>query len=196
MNISQITDFGDQALVLPLAAGVGLIFALSGWRRGALAWASTIGATLCGILFLKLRFLACDAMVPEAQLQNPSGHTAAAAVVYGGLVTTVVGCLWDIQRWSIVCAVAIALPVSIVIGLSRLALDLHSVTEVVAGAAIGVAGAVSFVVWAGPPSGRIQVSPVVILVVALVAVLHGTRIPAEEAIKSVAAELVSFFRCA
>jgi membrane-associated phospholipid phosphatase len=194
MNITQISDFGDQALVFPLAAGVGLIFALSGWRRGAWAWTTTMGATLCGILLLKLCFFACGPLAPGAQFQNPSGHTAAAAAVYGGLFTTVVGSLWDIQRWSIVCAVALALPVSVVIGLSRLVLDLHSVTEVISGGAIGVAGAVSFVAWAGPPSRRIQASPVVFLVVALVTLLHGTRMPAEEAIKHVAANLMSLFR--
>lgn len=32
-----VTDFGDQAVLLPLAAGVALVFALAGWRRGTMA---------------------------------------------------------------------------------------------------------------------------------------------------------------
>ena len=39
-----VTDFGDQAVVVPLAVGIGLIFALSGWRRGALAPAGCLSS--------------------------------------------------------------------------------------------------------------------------------------------------------
>jgi hypothetical protein len=37
---------------LPLAAGIALLLALSGWRRGALAWTAAIGGTLALILLL------------------------------------------------------------------------------------------------------------------------------------------------
>ena len=71
-----ISDFADQAVTLPLAVGTGLLLAASGWRRGAIAWMVAIGATLGLIVLLKLRFFACEG-------GNPSGHTAAAAAVYG-----------------------------------------------------------------------------------------------------------------
>jgi hypothetical protein len=35
-ELNFITDFRDQAVLLPLAFCVGLGFALMGWRRGAL----------------------------------------------------------------------------------------------------------------------------------------------------------------
>ena len=103
-----VTDFGDQAVVVPLAVGIALIFALSGWRRGALAWTAAIGGTLSLILFLKLRFFACDHLLTEARPGNPSGHTAAAAAVYGGLLAIAMRSIWNIKRWALPCTVAIA----------------------------------------------------------------------------------------
>ena len=57
-----VTNFADQAVILPLAVGIALVFALSGWRRGALAWTAAIGGTLALVLFLKLRFFVCGLM--------------------------------------------------------------------------------------------------------------------------------------
>ena len=171
------------------------MFALSGWRRGALAWSAAIGGTLGLILFLKLRFFACDQLLLEARLRNPSGHTAAAAAVYGGLVTTVVRSIWNIRRWALPCTVAIALLLAVVIGASRLMLDLHSMAEVVVGGAIGVGGAVSFTVLAGPPSPAVRMSRVVVMSLLLIALLYGIRMPAEAAIKSVATRLWPLLEC-
>jgi hypothetical protein len=36
-NALTISDFADQAVMLPLAVGTGLLLAASGWRRGAIA---------------------------------------------------------------------------------------------------------------------------------------------------------------
>ena len=49
-----VTDFGDQAVVLPLVVGIALLFVHSDWRRGALAWTTVMGSTLGLILVLKL----------------------------------------------------------------------------------------------------------------------------------------------
>ena len=65
-NAAGVTDFGDQGVLLPLAAGIALLLALSGWRRGALAWTAAIGGTLALILLLKLRFFACGHFLPDS----------------------------------------------------------------------------------------------------------------------------------
>lgn len=195
VNAVGVTDFGDQAIILPLAVGIALVFALSGWRRGALAWAAAIGGTLALVLFLKLRFFACGHFLPGASLSNPSGHTAAAAAVYGGLVAMVMRSIWDNKLWSLSCAVIIAVFLAVVIGESRLILDLHSMAEVVVGGAIGVGGAVSFVMLAGPPSHAVRMARVVLVGLLVIAMLYGFRMPAEAAIKSMATNLWPFSQC-
>jgi hypothetical protein len=40
-----VTDFADQAVVLPLALTICLALAVAGWRRGALAWARCCRST-------------------------------------------------------------------------------------------------------------------------------------------------------
>ena len=73
-----LTDFADQAVVLPLVLAVALVLALQGWRRGAAAWLVAIGATFAVILVLKLVFLGCTPLFGPADMRSPSGHVAAA----------------------------------------------------------------------------------------------------------------------
>lgn len=195
VNAAGVTNFGDQAVILPLAVAIALVLALSGWRRGALAWTSAIGGTLALILFLKLRFFACGHVSPGASFGNPSGHTAAAAAVYGALAAVLVRYIRDDRRWALLCAVAIGVLLAVVIGKTRLMLDMHSMAEVVVGGAIGVGGAASFVLLAGPPSHAVRIERIVATGLLAVAILYGYRLPAEAAIKSVAASLGPFQQC-
>ena len=71
-HVVAISDFGDQAVILPLTAGTGQLLAVSGWRRAVIAWIVAIGGTLGLIVPPKPRFFACEG-------NNPSGHSAAAA---------------------------------------------------------------------------------------------------------------------
>ena len=194
-NAVGVTDFGDQAVILPLAVGIALVLALSGWRRGTLAWTAAIGGTLALVLFLKLRFFACGHFLPGASVSNPSGHTAAAAAVYGGLFAMILRSIWDDARWALSCAVTIGVLLAVVVGKSRLVLDLHSMADVVVGGAIGVAGAVSFVVMAGSPSHAVRIERVVVTGLVVIAMLYGFRMSAEAAIKSVATSLWPFSQC-
>src|SRR5690242_12261261 len=143
INALSVSDFADQGLILPLAVGIGLLLALSGWRRGALAWAVAIGATLVVIVLLKLRFFGCAPVLDPEARGNPSGHTAAAAAVYGGLAGLVVRVIRDDRLWSIGAALLVAGVLAAIIGQSRLLLDRHTVAEVLSGGAIGIAGAVA-----------------------------------------------------
>ena len=196
VNAAGVTDFADQGVLLPLAAGIALLLALSGWRRGALAWTAAIGGTLALILLLKLRFFACGHFLPDSGVGNPSGHTAAAAAVYGGLVAMILRFIWDDGRWAFFCAVITGVLLAVVIGRSRLILDLHSMAEVVVGGAIGIAGAASFVVLAGAPSHAVRIERLVLTgLVAAVAMLYGFHIPAEAAIKSIATSVWPLSQC-
>ncbi len=168
-----LTDFFDQAVVLPVVAAVAAVLALLGWWRGAIGWLLAVGVTFGAVLILKLGFLACGPVFGPWSLRSPSGHTAAAAMVAGGLAALAAG------RRS--AAVPVAVLAAGMIGATRVALGFHSVAEVCLGGAIGVAGAALLPGLAGRRRAR---RPVALLLAACVVavVLHGLRLPAEAAI--------------
>jgi membrane-associated phospholipid phosphatase len=187
-----ITDFGDQAVVLPLVVGIALLFVLSDWRRGALAWTAAMGGALGLILVLKLAFLACGHLVSEVHLISPSGHTGSAAAVYGGLTGVMMRSIWDAKRLIFLCTAAAAIFFAAVVGGTRLTLGVHSVAEVVAGGTIGVIGAVTLVALAGSPAPGIRISRIAGTGLTMLVLLHGLRMPAETAIKSIAIAIWPF----
>ena len=172
-----LTDFADQAVMLPLVLAVAIALAVQGWRRGAAVWLVVVFATFSLMLFLKLAFLACSPLFGPADLRSPSGHVAAATVVAGGLAT-----LLTRRRISILPIAALA---GLVIGVSRLVLGMHSLPEVALGALVGLAGAAALLALAGsPPTLRPGRLVAVVLIVG--ALFHGLHLPAEAAIRHTA----------
>lgn len=176
--MSFLTDFADQAVVLPLVVAVAVVLALQGWRRGAVAWLGAIGATFSIVLVLKLVFLGCAPVFGPAELQSPSGHAAAAAVLCGGVVAIRGG-----RRRTILI---VAVLTAIVIGLTRVELRLHSWPEAALGAAIGLAGALVMARLAGPPAA-LRLRPMVLTAAVVMALFHGRHMDAEFAIQQAAA---------
>ena len=172
-----LTNFADQAVMLPMVFAIAAVLAAQGWRRGALIWLGVVLITLGLILVLKLVFLACAGLAGPVDIHSPSGHVAAATVVCGGLAA-----LLTRRRASIL---PIALLAAVVIGVSRVVLGMHSLPEVLLGAIVGLAGAIALQALAGtPPALRPgRLFAVVVLVAAL---FHGTHLPAEAAIRHTA----------
>jgi membrane-associated phospholipid phosphatase len=181
--VSFLTDFADQAVVLPLTLMVGIALAAAGWRRGAGAWVVAIAATLAAALVAKVVVYAFGVvLLHETGLESPSGHTAAAAVAYGGLIA-----LLAPKRWRpSLLALAAASVVATVIGVTRVALHAHTRIDVVVGAVIGIAGAVLLARLAGQrPPGTSRALPLAALVGVMV-LLHGTHLQAESEIERLA----------
>ena len=191
LNAQFVTDFGDQAVLLPLAAGVALVFALAGWRRGAIGWAAAVTGTLALMLVLKLGFLACGHILAGDHLRSPSGHTAAGAAIYGGLLAVVARRATGHNRWTLACALSVAL----VIGGSRLALGVHTGLEIAVGGAVGVCGALAAGLFAGAPPPRLRISRISAMAVFVLLLLHGVHMPAEAAIRSAALDGWPFSSC-
>ncbi len=175
-----VTDFADQAVLLPLALVVAAFLGMQGWWRGAAAWLVGIGTTLALMLVLKIAFMAC---AHDDMLHSPSGHTAAAAVVTGALVVV----LSRNRRLVLPSAILAAL----VIGASRLALGAHTLLEVLVGAAVGIGGAMLTAYLAGP-APVFSRSRTVMAALLVVAILHGMRVPAEAHIRSFAQRIAPY----
>jgi membrane-associated phospholipid phosphatase len=171
-----LTDFADQAVVLPVMLLVALALALLGWRRGALAWVVGVGGTLGVMLLLKLLFSACGDLLPDIAIHSPSGHTAAAAVTYGGLVV-----LLGASGGTVL---ATALGVAVVFGFSRVVLGFHTPPEVLLGGVVGLMGVALLVRLAGPPPAVGRRRNIGLVAACLVGLLlfHGAHVRAETAI--------------
>lgn len=177
-----VTDFADQAVILPLAAVIAVALYAGGWRRGALAWTVAIIATLGLMLVLKIGFGACGRYIAGGQIESPSGHTAAAGVLYGSIFAFLAERMFG--RTPLTLAVILAIVV--VVGVSRVLLGAHTILEVCIGAAVGGIAAWLMVRGAGKPA---QTSPSALLLLPVCAVLflfHGLHLPAEAAIRGYA----------
>ncbi len=174
--IESLTNFADQAVILPILvlAGIGLLVA--GWPRAALAWIIVVPGVLFVVLIGKIVTIGCAGSLTESiGLYSPSGHTASAAVVYGGLVALLVRTKWP-ERVALISASVVAA----VIGASRLALGVHSVADVLVGAPVGIVGAYALIRLAGPPPLRLRFASVIgVVLLICVLLLHGTHLQAE-----------------
>ena len=178
-----LTDFADQAVIIPLVLAISIALATQGWRRGAIVWLVAVGATFAAMLALKVAFLACSPLFWPIDIRSPSGHVAAATIVTGGLAALLSG-----RAANILPIAALA---ALVIGVSRLVLGAHSLPEVVVGALVGLAGAALLMRLAGPPP-RLRFIPLTLVIVVVTAIFHGFHLPAEAAIRHTAFSAARF----
>ena len=180
-----LTDFADQAVMLPLAAAILLTLLALGWPRGAASWGACVAGVLVVMLALKLVAVGCVRHLAWTGLVSPSGHTATAAVVYGGLLALLAPRIAPGMRIAALAGTAVALA----IGLTRLVLHMHSVADVLLGAAVGVPGAVLLRRLAGPRPAGLRVPWVLAAACLVMLVFHGNRLEAETRIRWIALDV-------
>lgn len=139
LSMVAITEFGGARISMIVAV---VVFAWLAWRRAWAAagyWAAAlIGARLCVIVLKPFLERARPASIYGGieSYSFPSGHAASSMVTYGFLAFLL--CMG--QRWRIRVPVLTVTAVAIVlIGLSRLYLGMHWLTDVLAGYALGLA---------------------------------------------------------
>jgi membrane-associated phospholipid phosphatase len=180
-----LTDFADQAVMVPLMLAVAITLLAQGWRRGAAAWLAVVCATFGVTLGLKLLFIPCSDALDIPTLHTPSGHVAAATVVVGGLAVLLLG------RGP---AVLVALATAALIGTTRLVLGEHTGLEVAVGAIVGLAGVAALIRLAGARPATVDVRRVVLIAVLVAVVFHGLHMPAEAHIRGAAWRLAQFLK--
>jgi membrane-associated phospholipid phosphatase len=178
-----LTDFADPAVVLPLALIAALMLTLTDWRRGALLWLIVVAATLGAMAVLKMALFACGAVRIVDLVRSPSGHTASAAIVYGGLAALVA------RRFGagLILSFLPVLIAAAVIGFSRVALDVHTLPEVLIGATIGCAGALAMLLLVGKPPPRLPVPKLIGPAIVVIIAMHGYHLHAEVVLRTLAA---------
>jgi len=171
-----LTDFADQAVVLPLAACLLAWAWLTGWRQGARAFAVALAATFGTIAALKLALASCD---PNAALRSPSGHTASAALIYGGGAALLL-------RLRPPAGLALAAAAAAAIAATRLGLRVHTPADVLTGAAAGLLGTALLLRQAGPRPTASRLWPLLLTSLVCAAALHGRHLHIEQALRRIA----------
>lgn len=185
--IVTLTNFGDSAVLLPLAAVfTGWMMFERAWRSVALWLALFVGAMVL-VVGTKLAFIGWGLGIESLDFTGFSGHTMLSSSVYPSLL------VWMAQRrgrnaqvgaWLLGSAFAIA------IGISRVVLHMHSSSEVVGGYVLG--GTVSLL-WAAASALDAKPHPyqfaVLMVIAVMVGSLHGQRAPTQGMITQVAMHL-------
>ncbi len=175
-----LTNFGDLAVLLPLAA-VMLIWLLGlRPRSSALWWVVALGLCVGLTALLKIGLYACQ---PAAALQSPSGHTSLGTLVYGAIAFVVAA---ELTGWQRVLALGSGLLVICGIAVSRVLLGAHTPLDVVLGALIGALALAVFArAYLGHKPATPSLRPLVLALVLLTAVLHGEALHAEEMLHAI-----------
>jgi membrane-associated phospholipid phosphatase len=191
---TTLTDFGDSALLVPSAILILLWLTLQRAWRPALSWGLAFVAAALLVAASKIAYLGWGVGVPSLTFRGASGHAMLATSVFGTL-GVLVGHGRPVRLRAAAWMASFGLAAAV--GLSRVVLQAHSPSEVVAGCALG-AGVVLIATRSfGPatvplatPAGPQRRRGVLMLgVLSLALLLHGQRAPSQALIEALALQL-------
>ena len=138
--MNAITTLGTVYVILPALVVLGVWLLRTGRVRSLGFLVVTILGSLVLQLILKPFFARPRPDVPYAQILSdysfPSGHTLSAVVFYGGVALVV----WSLfGRRAGLVALGAAAVIAVAVGVSRIYLGYHFLTDVVGGILAGVA---------------------------------------------------------
>ncbi|XBS68548.1 phosphatase PAP2 family protein [Acerihabitans sp. KWT182] len=180
--------FGDTMLLLPCAV---IIVALLLWkaetRRTSLQWLLLIGAAGAIVIVSKLAFLGWGIGSRTLDFTGFSGHSALSASIWPVLIWILAS---RVSRRLRLAAVACGYLLALAIGVSRVILHAHSVSEVIAGLTLGFAISTSFLLMQYSRGTRIrhlsagQLTAVLLL--PLLLVMQGKKAPTQSLLEQIA----------
>lgn len=188
---SAATALGDSGFLLPASGGLFAFLWSRGARRSAAAFA--LGLLICVLATIgaKLAFMACGPV--RSTLHSPSGHASLATMFFGSLAYVFVAAK---RRGFSVLAAALCLLVIAVVAVSRIQLEAHSVSETVAGLALGASCFALFMRF-GKLDERLDLRAPALALVALLAAVSilGASFSLEPQIENAARRLRLALRC-
>jgi PAP2 superfamily len=182
-----LTDFGDSAVLAPAALLIAAWLAAGQAWRGALRWCLLFGLGLLLTVSSKIAFIGWGIGVRALDFTGVSGHTMLATAIYGaGLWLAMPRSQPGLRAMGMV----VGLLTGGLVGLSRLALGVHSPAEVVAGFVIGALVCLGFVA-SSRDVARPGIPPLILIAawVMVIAGLYGDKAPSESLIAQVALHL-------
>ncbi|KWZ44701.1 phosphoesterase [Burkholderia savannae] len=176
---SAISDLGDAALTLPLSVVCcAWLVRSSPERRDALSWLVLLAAGMLVVGLTKILYAGCGVQIRAIDFRVVSGHTMLASAVWP--MALLLGLQWLRSDMTLTAGLVLAA----LIGTARVFDKAHTVSEVIAGWAVGTLVTLSFVLWKGAPavSRRLWLYASVSLL-AVLAVSYGRHAPIQAAIE-------------
>jgi len=165
---SSLSRLAEAPILAPFVLLCALLLAvLPRGRRMAAWWIGTFGFAVLVTLASKVAFLGWGIGSAALDFTGVSGHAMCAAAVYPTLLAAVTRD--RAARWRAL-AIGAGVALALLIGYSRIALGVHSASEVVAGLLLGGAGAALTLCFASPMSPRLPALSLLVPCAALLAV--------------------------
>jgi membrane-associated phospholipid phosphatase len=187
--LKALTEFGDLAVLMPLATVMLAWLLLTRSSRGAVWWVISVAVCAGLTAILKVSFYGCP---PTPYLHSPSGHTSFSILAYGAMALVTASQTAGLRR---IITIASTTGFVLAIAVSRLLLYIHSAAEIGLGVVIGAACLTAFGQgYLSRPSARRSLFPLFLVGAVVVLFLRGRGIDIERLLQAVAQFLS--IRCA
>lgn len=144
---STVTAIGDAKVMLPAASFILAWLVSAGARKAGLWWCLLFGSAFLAVVATKLAFIGWGIGISALDFTGISGHSMRATAILPVLVFLIFQqSALRVQK----LAVAAGFLAGLLIAMSRVMLDAHSVSEAVAGAVLGTAVSAAFLRLAVP----------------------------------------------
>lgn len=144
-----VTRLGEAQLLLPTALALGAWLALSGERRAAIVWMTLFGLAFGITTATKIAFIGWGVGIPRLNFTGVSGHAMHAAAVLPLLLR----CATAVSAPRVqTLALTLGYALAVLVAMSRIVLGAHSLSESLAGIALGgAASALTIALHVIPP---------------------------------------------
>ena len=146
----NITNLGDVAVMTPVAALITAWLVISHSFKNAVLWCLLIAAGMGLVIASKMAFVGWGIGIASLDFTGFSGHSMLATAIIPVLFYLILQKASPAVRLS---GIVVGILCGIMIGISRLVLEAHSVSEAVSGCALGAAVSLSFI-WLLEPSEK------------------------------------------
>lgn len=143
---SDISRFGDITITAFAALAIAGWLLAEGEKRLALCWTLLFGGGLGLVVASKLAFIGWGIGIPALDFTGFSGHAMRSTAVLPVLFYLILQKTRPAVRWS---GAAAGLLCGVLVGISRVAVHAHSISEAVAGVVLGAAIGILFLRLAG-----------------------------------------------
>ena len=179
-----VTSFGDAGLMVPTAIIIGVWLYIAQGRGAALLWLGLFSAAGLLVIATKVAFLGFGLGSRRFDFTGISGHAMMSMAVFPVTLQLMGGTRRPAKRWLLL---PLGIVLAAVIGVSRVQIGVHSVSEVVIGIVVGGSVALFFSLTAKLPAERMKTVPVISAVLLAVFLAgYGRPAPSQDMITRLA----------